>query len=263
MPRGGMLGSGLVLLVLGAVACGGPEQPTDPAARARLHETDRVAQVVSDAISYPRQDSAAGFARAANDTAAARDGRLVVIGMHELKATANEDAIARLTFRVHLTGSDAGFGNEPSITACYSVQFNRYGVMGSPTRIDCPVDADAVPVPPAPAKAQVPVGSDEVVRAALRHAARPAVQHDVEAEIVRRAGRLVTNPSTSLGPEVAVVVRGDDVAVALTGDDDCLLGRRVAGRVEVWYPPSATVEPGEYSCSADSALVGAAMAAPH
>jgi hypothetical protein len=39
-------------------------------------ETDRIARVVADAISYPRQQSAAGYATAALATRAARDGRL-------------------------------------------------------------------------------------------------------------------------------------------------------------------------------------------
>ena len=48
-------------------------------------ETDRVAKVVSDAISYPRQESAAGYARAALATRAGHDGRLRVVAIEELK----------------------------------------------------------------------------------------------------------------------------------------------------------------------------------
>ena len=49
-------------------------------------ETDRIAKVVSDAISYPRQDSAAGYARAALATRAGQAGRLRVVAIEELRA---------------------------------------------------------------------------------------------------------------------------------------------------------------------------------
>lgn len=49
-------------------------------------ETDRVARVVSDAIAWPRQESAMGYARAAADTTAGQDGRLTVVEVTELEA---------------------------------------------------------------------------------------------------------------------------------------------------------------------------------
>jgi hypothetical protein len=49
-------------------------------------ETDRIAKVVSDAISYPYKKSAARYARAALATRAGQDGRLRVVAIEELKA---------------------------------------------------------------------------------------------------------------------------------------------------------------------------------
>jgi hypothetical protein len=47
-------------------------------------ETDRIAEVVSRAISYPRQESAAGYARAALATSAGRAGTLRLVAIEEL-----------------------------------------------------------------------------------------------------------------------------------------------------------------------------------
>jgi hypothetical protein len=249
----------LVLLFasVGLVACA--VEPAPP----RAAETDRVASIVARAISYPRQDSAAGFARAANATTAARDGRLTVIDLQELEPRDPEDPLARLVFRIRLAGSQAGFSTTPEVTTCYRVEFNRYGVIGSPDRITCPADAAPASVPPAPAMPEVPVGADKVVDAALRRAATPAVADSVRADILRRLARSGARPSASLPPEVVVTADGDDLGVALTGDGDCLLARRTSGSVEVWYPPSITVQPGELSCSPETALAGLAQAAPH
>jgi hypothetical protein len=65
-------------------------------------ETDRIAEVVSSAVSYPRQESAAGYARAALATRAGQDGRLRVVAIEERKADELTDPLGRLVFLVHL-----------------------------------------------------------------------------------------------------------------------------------------------------------------
>jgi hypothetical protein len=247
----------LLVSVVGVGACS--VEPAPP----RADETDRVADIVARAISYPRQDSAAGFARAANATTAAKDGRLTVIALRDLDAHGLEDPIARLVLRIHLVGAQSGFDTIPEVTTCYRAEFNRYGVIGSPDRITCPADSTPVSVPPAPAMPHVPIGADRVVRRALRQAAIPPVAEDVRAEIDRDLAALVTDPATSLPPGVRVTADGGDVGLALTGDGDCLLARRIGRSVEVWYPPRITVQPGELSCSPETALAGLAQAAPH
>jgi hypothetical protein len=58
-----------------AAAAGCSRAPGNAEAPPGNAETDRIAKVVADAIGYPRQDSAAGFARAALATRAGQDGR--------------------------------------------------------------------------------------------------------------------------------------------------------------------------------------------
>lgn len=247
------------LLVVAVVCLGACDVGPQPA---RADETDRVARVVADAISYPRQDSAAGFARAANDTTAAKDGRLTVIEVDELHADDLQDPLARLVFRIHLVGSQAGFNTVPAVTTCYTVEFSRYGVIGDPDRTRCPVRASAASVAPAPLQPDVPVGADAVVRRELRRADEGPQAAELQAAIVGGLSALV-DPSSALPPQVQVEVAGDDIGVAASGHGRCLLGRRVGGHVEVWHPPSITVQPGELSCSPDTALAGLAQHAPH
>jgi hypothetical protein len=57
----------------------------------RSAETDRIAKVVADAISYPRQDSAARYAGAALAIRAGQDGRLRVVAAEDLPADNLQD----------------------------------------------------------------------------------------------------------------------------------------------------------------------------
>jgi hypothetical protein len=97
---------GMLAGVLGFVAvtsgCSGALAPGNA-------ETDRIAKVVSDAISYPYQKSAAGYARVALATRAGQDDRLRVVAIEELKADELGDPLGRLVFLVHLEGSEAGW----------------------------------------------------------------------------------------------------------------------------------------------------------
>jgi hypothetical protein len=103
-------------------------------------ETDRIATVVADAISFPRQESAAGYADAAAATNAGEDGRLSVIGVEELDAEELEDPLGRLVFLVHLDGEQGAIFSTEPVTACYRAEFNYYGVIDDPARIDCPTE---------------------------------------------------------------------------------------------------------------------------
>src|SRR5215213_1083665 len=146
------------VLALAAVVAGCSRPP-------RNGETDRIAKVVADAISYPRQSSAAGFARAALATRAGQDGRLRVVAIEELPADDPrdpQDPLARLVFLVHLEASEGEFTTEP-VTACYEARFNYDGIMGSPRRIACPPGATPVTPPPAEPEPEIaiPDGADE------------------------------------------------------------------------------------------------------
>lgn len=225
-------------------------------------ETDRIAQVVADAVSWPRQDSAVGYARAAADTAAAEDGRLTVIGYDDLAAEQPDEAYAELRLLVHLDGT-TGFGGSHPVTACYRVGFGSYGVAGSPDRIRCPEDPAPAAIPPAPPPApvaEVPTRAPRVVRAELEalsgRAADPtAVRAALDAAL--------PTPGGALPPEVQVAAEGDDLGVSVRGEDDCLLGVRLAGEVEVWSPSPVQLQPGELTCDPWTALARHGHDAPH
>lgn len=115
-------------------------------------ETDRVIDVVSDAIVYPRQEDAAGLARAALATGAAHRGILQVLEYTDLphEDTDYLEPRSRLLVRVRHEGSNQGFSETKTVVACYSITFNWYMAVDGPERIDCPRDARPVTPPPAP-----------------------------------------------------------------------------------------------------------------
>lgn len=207
---------GVLLLLLGA--CAGSRPPG-------TGETDRIARVVADAISYPRQRTAAALARAASG----RSPALTVVEAHELDARTGEDPLAHLVLRVHLDAVPAaGFASgSPAVTACYDAEFDRYGVVDSPRRRTCPAGARAVTVPPAPLTPQVAVGSDAALRSVLVRLPSGATAEQVAAAV--RRGLPASAPRT-LDPEVRAVLDAGRVGVSVRGVDDCLLGVRRPGR---------------------------------
>lgn len=220
----------------------------------RSGETAAIVRTVATAISYPRQSSADGFARAAQATTAAEDGRLTVVEATPTDAPKAGDPVALLVFRIHLPGNGDGFGAQPEVTYCYRAEFSSDGLVDEPRRVGCPPDAASVTPPPAPAEPRVPVGADRVVASALR--AGGDVHHRVSAGV----RRLTATPD--LPPRVHVT-GGEDIGVAVSAPGTCLLGRRVADRVRVWYVPRAMAQPRELSCSAETALAGLGRRAPH
>jgi hypothetical protein len=140
-----------VILVLGvsAVATAGFVWFDRPEGDA---QTDRTARIVAEAVSWPRQESAAGFLNAVLNTTAARSGGLSVVEAADLNAKQLADPLARLTFHIHQDGSETagwlGAAVEP-MDACYRVEFSYYGAYESPpVRITCP--PDLTPLEPRP-----------------------------------------------------------------------------------------------------------------
>jgi hypothetical protein len=225
-------------LVLGCVsgcAIGGPP---------RSDETDHVAEIIALAIDSPRQQDAIGYARAAAATRAAEDGRLTVVRVDE----------KYLVLRVHLEAIDGRavmFGHdEPEVTACYAVGISLSGV-GDPERLACPPAATPVSLPPPPPRTEIPVGADAVVRSVLRRTP-PVPDSDAVASAVRT--RLRSPAAGALAPEVMGSTDGVDIGVSVRADDGCLLGARLAGRVQVWRPSPVQMQPGELSCDPATAL---------
>lgn len=223
-----------------ATGCGGSGPTT--ADLPGTTETRRIVETVATATGTPRQESAMDYARAAAATRAGSDGRLLVVAVEEREARELIDPLGLLVFRVQ---ADA--------TACYEADFSWYGVIDSPREVACDPEAQPVEIPPAPPPEplpDVPVGADAVVRSHLqRLGARPDVA-GLESGLV---AALPARPG-ALSPVVEVRASGPDVGVALRGEGDCLLGARVAGKVEVWRPSDVQVQPGELSCDGATAL---------
>jgi hypothetical protein len=233
-------------------------------------ETDRIAKVVSDAISYPYQKSAAGYARVALATRAGQDGRLRVVAIEELKADELGDPLGRLVFLVHLEGSEAGWTTSPPVTACYKAEFSFYGVVGSPRRMVCPRDATPITPPPTQPTPEIviPDGADEVAEQVLTAAAPTPRAEDIRgalAEALDRATPDALPGRRPLPPAPQVVTDGSDIGVALAAPDDhsCLLGARIDGKVLVWRPSRVQVQPGELSCAPGTALARQGTRPPH
>jgi len=252
----------VVLLTVPALAA-----CTEGSRSLRAAETDRVARIVADAISFPRQSSAEGFARAALDTRAARDGRLAVVEATDLHPTIRTvqdrlQPIAHLVFRVHLPAGSDGWHEWPEVTTCYAADFSQYGIVATPRRVSCP-DAGPLVVPPPAPTAVVPQGTAAVLRRVIRASAPSPDQARLRDDVRDGLGPLVA-AAHGLEPDITVVVDGADLGIGVdAGAEGCVLARRVSGRIEVWHPPSVVVQPGELSCDAATALAGEARRPPH
>lgn len=225
-------------------------------------ETDRIAQVVSDAIAWPRQDSAMGYARAAADTTAGHDGRLTLVEVTELEADELTDPFGELTYLIHLDGSTSGLVETDPVDACYRAEFGFYGLVGSPRRIHCPADVTPVQIPAPPSSgppSAIPDQAVRVLRAELRRLRTSPRAAQLRADLL---AALPADPNTR-PPAVEAAVDGTDIGVALRSDDDCLLAARRAATVEVWSPSDVQLQPGELSCDPQTALAGSGQEAPH
>lgn len=201
-------------------------------------ETDRQAQTLADAISWPRQHSAAGFARAALATTLGRSTAFAVLEMKDLHAPTLTDPLAHLVIRLHYPPTDGKFGRTDEVLACYRMHFNYHGIIGAPESIKCPENALPITPPEYPSFAK-PAVFDNRVESVL--AALPAEidQHQVF-DALKRADLIdtVADPETETrDPRLDLTVSGQDVGVSYLGSDGaCLLGSRVQGGTRVWRP---------------------------
>ncbi|GAA5121888.1 hypothetical protein [Haloechinothrix salitolerans] len=90
------------------------------------------------------------FARAALATPLGRSSNFSVLEATDLDQESPGDPIARLVWRIHRDESGSGWHHSPAFDACYRVEFNEYGVVTDPSRIDCPENATAYTPPPVP-----------------------------------------------------------------------------------------------------------------
>ncbi|MET9260136.1 hypothetical protein [Amycolatopsis sp. NPDC004079] len=224
-------------------------------------ETDRQSDTLADAIAYPRQADAAGFARAALATPLGRSNGFGVLEATDLPHDGPRDPMARLVWRIHHERSDTGWNlGSGTFDACYRVEFDYYGTSSGPSRITCPANAAAITPPPLPRR-DIPPGFAPALEAVLGRLPATASPQEVRAALASGMPAPPVDPETRLTgipPEVFVQVRGSDVGVALfarTGveDTDCMMGRRAGGGVRVWSL-SARDQRMELPCSAEAAL---------
>ncbi|MCD5316073.1 hypothetical protein [Kineosporia babensis] len=122
---------------------------------------DERVQRVADAISYPRQRSAAGLHSALLETYQ-HDSGVRVLQAKDLQQRTPQDEMAELVLHFHQDAWDGygtGFSWETHRDAsdvCYRLVFNNY--RGLSERIHCPEDLTPLPVP-TPAEPPMPAAT--------------------------------------------------------------------------------------------------------
>lgn len=224
-------------------------------------ETDRVIRTVATAISWPHQDTADGYVRAALATHAGTDSRLTVVEVSELHANQLVDPLARIVFQVHLEASGTGFSVRKPITACYETTFSFYGIIGSPHRTGCPAGATAVVPPPLPPAAHAVIPPDFETTLSQLLASLPATPtaEQITATVTTGLPPPGLDPDTGLRdlpPTIDATVRGADLGVSLwaPANRSCLFGARTGGHVTVGRPTRVQMQPGELPCDPETAL---------
>ncbi|MEV6825523.1 hypothetical protein [Amycolatopsis sp. NPDC051102] len=235
-------------------------------------ETDRVAKRVAEAIGSPPQNSAAGYARKALETNFGRGPNFAVLELRDTPSDDLEATTVHLVFRVHHDGSQDEWFPQKPVTACYDVGYNFRGLVEEPSRRDCPAGATPVNPPPIP-RWDVPEGFDPALQSVLTGLPAAATENDVRAALARSIpAPRAFNPDTQTAdraPLQDIALRGTDVGVAYragdrsTGGIDCLLGSRVNGATLVWRPSWAQVQPGELTCTGQTALDRQGTTPPH
>lgn len=103
-------------------------------------QTDRQADTLASAISYPVQSSAQGWADAARWTSLGQSERFAVLEVRDMPSSARLEPSAEIVILIHQPRSEAGLIVTEAVTACYQIVFNAYGAMGT-SRTGCPEDA--------------------------------------------------------------------------------------------------------------------------
>jgi hypothetical protein len=241
LPTMGSWGRVPVVLAAGVVLAGCTAQSTA--------ETDRQADTLSVAISWPRQYSAEGYARAALATRLGRSPGFSVLEVTEFDPADLSGQTAHLVIRIHEDGAQGMVDDIEPLTVCYAMDFNYYGVMDTPKEVGCPEGAQPITYPSPPAWADA-AAFEAAFAAVLERLPDAPSERRVENALygawLLKAAELVDDVTTNLGPDdprPAVRVRGADVAVAITAGPECLLGSRVGGVVRTQRPPVADCVP--------------------
>lgn len=231
---------------------------------ARHLTRDAVTQLVRD-ISHRRADDIDQWAILA-ETADSRYGAVITL-IDITPRTAHEptDPLGTLSFRSEATVSNRGLwsGGTESSTACYAVDFTRYGPLdharlgqaSSPVRgIPCPDETTAVTPPPDTTTVLVtPEGAADVIITALSEAPEEVLVSDLRRTIESRLTP-PTGPYERLAP--VDVMRADDgsIGVAMGDTARCVLVRRAGAVAEQVHAPRVLLQRGELGCRGATAL---------
>ena len=252
----------VVLIVVAAVA-GGVTWLLWPRG-AGDEQTDSEAQILADAVSYPRQPDAMGYARA---LLAINHVGAEVLEATDIQQTDLDKPQVHLVIRLKYTACDPNidlFCTPGPGIVCYGFDLNYYDPLNGPSVVDCPSRAQIIP-PPLP-RTDIPAGTDDALQSIL--AALPPSPTDAQVtDALAGLPKPVVDPQTQLAgipPAVRSVLHGTDIGVSVQGGDHaCLLGLREHGKVFAWHPPRVQVMPGELGCSPDTAFALADTLAPH
>ncbi|MBO0843008.1 MAG: hypothetical protein J2O46_07465 [Nocardioides sp.] len=205
-------------------------------------ETDRQADVLATAISYPRQHDAAGLARAALNTTLGRSGNFAVIEATDLHADSYSDPAVRLVIRIHVPATHVigmnDIGHEhKAYDACYRMEFlmPSSAVRDQPERVDCPAGAAPIAPPPAPPRPELPKGTSAALTKVLTHL--PPAPSQAQAEAATRAVLPSQVRVTALVDGRRIVITA---AVGSGEETDCLIVVRDNGRL--YEPQGPTYE---------------------
>lgn len=149
---------------------------------------------------------------------------------------------------------------------CYEAEFDFWGVATEEfgrwddddavaRPIECPADARAVdpPVDTRPVSV-VPPGAKDIVTDVLRAADPDSTEESIRVEMESRMPKPTGDREVAFEP--SVVIRDQEIGVAMGDVDDCLLVvRRTDGAIEVLQVPRVLLQPGELGCRADTALL--------
>lgn len=158
--------------------------------------------------------------------------------------------------RISARSSQSGWGPGPSeATLCFRYRLGEWGEgYDRPKVIDCPAGPPLIP-PPIPVPPSLPDDAVKRVTAALE-----GLQSDASVELVRAiVGANFGEPGTTFD----VLALEGWTGVAVQVGNDCLLARVRGKTVEAWIPPAVTIQPGELTCTGDTAAQGLAKKNPH
>lgn len=217
-------------------------------------------------------NSIARSAAAAIEGDGSKRGRVDLVGIEESEPASLGEPFGTLTFRVQLPADDTGFAPAGPFGACFTVEFDYYGVSDDRIRENsrylreqsCPADVAPI-VPPIDTSIRSVVAANAEAAATEVLADQSSVGEEADV-ITARILALLELPTGTFEQlaQPTVLVNDGDVGVAMGSADDCVLVARVDGVVSRVMPAPILLQPGELGCQPGTALADPAqLRSPH